>query len=62
MKSLDFSETTTVQFLTEGILPNDNTRFRNDLSGGCLMDVGSYNLQMLRQSMVLSPSSASQLL
>ena len=35
--------------LPSGALSLDDIRYRYDLSGGCLMDFGSYNIQMLRQ-------------
>lgn len=45
----DIAEATSTHHLPKGIFPNDNIRFQYSLSGGCLMDFGSYNVQMLRQ-------------
>ena len=45
----DIAEAISTHHLPKGALPNDDIRFQYSLSGGCLMDFGSYNVQMLRQ-------------
>ena len=47
--SSDIAEAASTHHLPKGALPNDDIRFQYSLSGGCLMDFGSYNVQMLRQ-------------
>ena len=47
--SSDIAEAISTHHLPKGLLPNDDIRFQFNLSGGCLMDFGSYNVQMLRQ-------------
>ena len=42
-------EATSTHHLPKGGLPNDDIRYQYALSGGCLMDFGSYNVQTLRQ-------------
>ena len=49
IKSSDVSEATSTHHVPKGLLSNDDIRFQYQLSGGCLMDLGSYNVQMLRQ-------------
>ena len=43
------AEAISTHHLPKGSLPNDDIRFQYALSGGCLMDFGSYNVQTLRQ-------------
>ena len=43
------AEATSTHHLPKGSLPADDIRFQYALSGGCLMDFGSYNVQTLRQ-------------
>ena len=47
--SSTIAEATSTHHLPKGSLPNDDIRFQYSLSGGCLMDFGSYNVQTLRQ-------------
>ena len=47
--SSDIAEVISTHHLPKGALPNDDIRFQYSLSGGCLIDFGSYNIQMLRQ-------------
>ena len=47
--SSTIAEATSTHHLPKGSLANDDIRFQYPLSGGCLMDFGSYNVQMLRQ-------------
>ena len=51
----NLADVTSMAFLPKGIVPNDDIRFRFDLAGGCLMDVGSYNIQTLRQAFGAEP-------
>lgn len=48
-------EATSTHHLPKGALPNDDIRFQYALSGGCLMDFGSYNVQTLRQAFGTEP-------
>ena len=45
----DVSEAISTHHIPKGLIANDDIRFQYDLSGGCLMDLGSYDVQMLRQ-------------
>ena len=47
--SSTITEAISTHYLPKGALPNDDIRFQYALSGGCLIDFGSYNVQMLRQ-------------
>ena len=47
--SSDIAEVISTHHLPKGALSNDDIRFEYSLSGGCLIDFGSYNIQMLRQ-------------
>ena len=47
--SSEIAEATSTHHLPRGALPDDDIRFQYPLSGGCLMDFGSYNVQTLRQ-------------
>ena len=43
------AEVHTTHHFPKGYFPPDNIRFSYDLAGGCLMDFGYYNIQLLRQ-------------
>ena len=47
--SSNISEAISTHHVPKGLIPNDDIRFQYHLSGGCLMDLGSYDVQMLRQ-------------
>ena len=49
LDSSNIAEATSTHELPNGLLATDDIRFQYQLSGGCLMDFGSYNVQMLRQ-------------
>ena len=51
----NIAEATSVAFLPKGIVGPDDIRFKYDLAGGCLMDLGSYPLQTLRQAFGAEP-------
>lgn len=52
----DITEATSTHHLFKGFFPNDDIRFQYSLSGGCLMDFGSYNIQILRQVFGTEPT------
>jgi len=54
--SSEIAEATSTHHLPKGSLPTDDIRFQYNLSGGCLMDFGSYNIQHLRQVFGTEPS------
>ena len=47
--SSDISEAISTHHVPKGLISNGDIRFQYHLSGGCLMDLGSYDVQMLRQ-------------
>ena len=47
--SPNIEEAVSELYIPKGTISTDDIRFKYDLSGGCLMDLGSYNVQMLRQ-------------
>lgn len=53
--SSTIAEATATHHLPKGSLPNDDIRFQYALSGGCLMDFGSYSVQTLRQAFGTEP-------
>ncbi|KAJ5321019.1 hypothetical protein N7476_004021 [Penicillium atrosanguineum] len=48
------------QYLPKGVIPNDDIRWRYDLSGGALMDFGTYPLSCLRQILREEPTEVLQ--
>lgn len=54
--SSEVAEATSTHHLPKGSLPTDDIRFQYNLSSGCLMDFGSYNIQHLRQVFGTEPS------
>lgn len=47
--SLNIEEAVSELYIPKGAISTEDIRFKYDLSGGCLMDLGFYNVQMLRQ-------------
>lgn len=47
------------QYLWKGQFPSTDIRFRYSMSGGCLMDFGTYNLSCLRQILGVEPEVVS---
>ena len=45
----EIEEATATHHLPKGFIPLDDIRYNYDLSGGCLMDLGSYSIQFIRQ-------------
>lgn len=47
--SSEISQATSTFHIPKSAISSDDIRFQYQLSGGCLMDLGSYSVQMLRQ-------------
>ncbi|KAL8849386.1 MAG: hypothetical protein Q9221_005624 [Calogaya cf. arnoldii] len=52
----NIEEAISESWVPPGLFAQDDIRFRYDLAGGCLMDLGSYNIQTLRQAFGSEPT------
>ncbi|KAI4283814.1 MAG: hypothetical protein L6R38_001896 [Xanthoria sp. 2 TBL-2021] len=53
---LNIAEAKSNSWFPPGIFAKDDIRFQYSLAGGCLMDLGSYNIQTLRQAFGCEPT------